>query len=39
MKELKKLLNQVQQFKSLGYEPHYYQWHTKRIIELKNKMK
>lgn len=39
MKELKKLLSQVKQFKLLGYEPHYYQWHTKRIIELKNKLK
>ena len=39
MKELKKLLNQVENFKSLGYESQYYQWHTKRIIELKNKLK
>jgi hypothetical protein len=39
MKELQKLLSQVEQFKLLGYESHYYQWHTKRIIELKNKLK
>lgn len=39
MKELKKLLIQVEQFKLLGWESHYYQWHTKRIIYLKNKLK
>ena len=39
MKELKTLLEAVENFKRLGYEAHYYQWHTKRIFELKNKLK